>query len=302
MQSLIADSNNVGKDLSAIVNNPRKYTRPGLLTKLQSMVTAQNDVATRAQLLKPPGKLVGQNQTFVVGMQVRAKGMQQLRQGILQAIDGKSKVTAADLVALSGYFTGPDAYYTDQFYGQALSVLKADEVSGVTVPTSTFFLDSTMFGPLKIQKMLKDIPGSAVGGVHGVGVVSITVKSGSGTQALTPGRNTRVKASADMIFVVSVLNSGTATESGVPVTDASPSRGRATPTRSARGHRRHRAEQDAGRHHHRFRHPLRRVSKKVTAKVPPARCRTRRTNNNATHQLLLSSSRRRRPCATSPRT
>jgi hypothetical protein len=218
VQSLITDSNKVGQDLSAIVNNPHKYTRAGLLTKLQSMVNAQNDVATRAQLLKAPGKLVGQNQTFVLGMQVRAKGMQQLRQGILAAIDGKSKVTATNLVALSGYFTGPDAYYTEEFYTQAQNVLKADGVSGVTVPASTFFLNSSMFGPLKIQKMLKNIPGSAVGGVHGVSVVSVTVQSGGSTQPLAAGRNTRVKASADMIFVVSVSNGGTATESGVPVT------------------------------------------------------------------------------------
>jgi hypothetical protein len=218
VQSLITDSNKVGQDLSAIVNNPHKYTRAGLLTKLQSMVNAQNDVATRAQLLKAPGKLVGQNQIFVQGMQVRAKGMQHMKDGILAAIASKTKVGAKDLAALSGYFTGPDAYYTEEFYTQAKNVLNADQVSGVTVPTSTFFLNSSMFGPLKIQKMLKNIPGSAVGGVHGVQVVSITVKSGTATQTLQPGRNTRVKASADMIFVVSVLNSGTATESGVPVT------------------------------------------------------------------------------------
>ena len=218
VQSLITNSDKVGQDLSAIVNNPRKYTRPELLAKLQSMVNAQNDVAARAQLLKPPGKLVGENQAFVLGTQVRAKGMQHMKDAILLAIAGKSKVTAANLVALSGYFTGPDAYYTEEFYTQAQNVLKADGVSGITVPASTFFLKSSMFGLLKIQKMLKNIPGSAVGGVHGVQVVSIAVKSGTATQALTPGRNTRVKASADMIFVVSVLNSGTATESGVPVT------------------------------------------------------------------------------------
>ena len=218
VQGLITESNKVGQDLSAIVNNPRKYTRPGLLTKLQSMVNAQNDVAARALLLNPPGKLAGQNQTFVLGMQVRAKGMQQLRQGILAAIAGKSKVTANSLAALSGYFTGPDAYYTEEFSTQAQNVLRADGVSGVTVPVSNFFLNSSMFGPLKLQKMLKNIPGSAVGGVHGVSVASIAVKSGTATQPLAPGRNTRVKASADMIFVVSVSNSGTATESGVPVT------------------------------------------------------------------------------------
>jgi hypothetical protein len=218
VQSLITDSNKVGQDLSAIVNNPRKYSQPELKAKLQSMVNAQNDVATRSALLKPPGKLVGQNQVFVQGMQVRAKGMQHMRDGILLAIAGKNKVTAASLVALSGYFSGPDAYYTEQFYTQTKNVLGADQVSGITVPTSTFFLNSTMFGSLKIQKMLKNIPGSAVGGVHGVAVVSIALKSGATTQALTPGRNTRVKASADMIFVVNVSNAGTVTESGVPVT------------------------------------------------------------------------------------
>jgi hypothetical protein len=218
VQSLITDSNKVGQDLSAIVNNPRKYTQTGLKAKLQSMVNAQNDVATRAQLLTPPGKLVGQNQIFVQGMLVRAKGMQHMRDGVLLAIAGKNKVTANSLAALSGYFTGPDAYYSEEFYAQAKNVLNADQVSGVTVPASSFFLNSSMFGPLKLQKMLKNIPGSVVGGVHGVSLVSIAVKSGTSTQALPPGRNTRVKASADMVFVVSVNNSGTATESSVPVT------------------------------------------------------------------------------------
>jgi hypothetical protein len=218
VQGLVTDSNKVGQDLSAIVNNPRKYTPAGLKAKLQSMVNAQNDVASRAQLLNPPGKLAGQNQIFVQGMLVRAKGMQHMRDGILLAIVGKNKVTANSLAALSGYFTGPDAYYTEEFYTQTQNVLKTDGVAGITVPASTFFLNSSMFGPLKIQKMLKNIPGSVVGGVHGVAVVSIAVKSGTATQQLPPGRNTRVKASADMIFIVSVSNSGTVTESGVPVT------------------------------------------------------------------------------------
>jgi hypothetical protein len=218
VQSLINDSNKVGRDLSSIVANPRQFTRSGLESKLAGMVRAQNDVATRAQSLKAPDKLAGQNQSFVLGMQVRAGGMQHLRDGIMAAIGGKSKVTAGNLAALYGYFSGPDAYYTEEFYTQAQKVLQADGVTGVTVPASTFFLKSTMFGPLKLQKMLKNIPGSAVGGVHGVALVSVTVKSGSSTQPLQPGRNTRVKASADMIFVVSVQNGGSVTESGVPVT------------------------------------------------------------------------------------
>ena len=217
VQSLITDSNKVGQDLASIVNNPRQFTRTGLVNKLDGMVRAQNDVASRAQALSAPDKLAGQNQSFALGMQVRAKGMQHLRAGILAAIDGKSKVTANDLAALSGYFTGPDAYYTEEFYTQAQNVLKADGVAGVTVPTSTFFLKSGMFGPLKLQLMLKHIPGSAVGGVHGVAVLAVTAQSSGSTQPLQPGRNTRVKASADMIFVVSVANQGTVTETGVPV-------------------------------------------------------------------------------------
>jgi hypothetical protein len=217
VQSLINDSNKVGRDLNSMVNNPRQFTRTGLVSKLDGMVRALNDVATRAQLLKAPGKLAGQNQSFVLGMQVRAKGMQHLRDGILAAIGGKSKVSANDLAALSGYFTGPDAYYTEEFYTQAQNVLKADGVAGVTVPASSFYLKSGMFGTLKLQQMLKNIPGSAVGGIHGVAVISISVQSGGSTQPLQPGRNTRVKASADMVFIVSVANQGTVAESGVPV-------------------------------------------------------------------------------------
>jgi hypothetical protein len=217
VQSLIADSAKVGQDLNRIVINPRRYTRAGLVGKLASMVRTQNDVATRAALLSAPDKLAGQNQSFVLGMQVRAKGMQLLRDGILAAIDGSSKITASDLAALSGYFTGPDAYYTAEFYPQAQSVLKADGVTGVTVPTSMSFLKSSMFGPLKLQAMLKHIPGSAVGGIHGVAVISVAVQSGTSSQQLQPGRQNRVKASADMVFVVTVANQGTVTESGVPV-------------------------------------------------------------------------------------
>jgi hypothetical protein len=218
VQTLVTDSKKVGQDLNSIVNNPHQFTRTGLAGKLDSMVRAQNDVATRAQLLKAPGKLVSQNQYFVLGMQVRAKGMQHMKEGIIAAIGGKSKVTAADLAALSGYFTGPDAYYAEEFYTQAQNVLKIDGVAGVTVPTSTFFLKSGMFGPLKLQKMLKNIPGSAVGGIHGVAVISVTVKSGTNSQQLQGGRKNTIKASADMTFIVSVANQGSVAEGGVPVT------------------------------------------------------------------------------------
>jgi hypothetical protein len=220
---IIDDSNKVGKDLAAIVDNPRRYTAPELSAKLDAMVGAQKDAATRAQLLKPPGRLQSQNAQFALGMQVRLTGMQLMRAALQAVMAGQAKlagvtISEGSLAAYAGYFTGPDAYYTDLFYAQAQKAMKDDGVTGVTVPTSTYFLTSGMFATDKLQAMLKHLPGSSIGGTHGDAVNGVSVQSGGKVQPLVGGRTTQVKASSDMVFLVAVQNQGTATETGVNVT------------------------------------------------------------------------------------
>jgi hypothetical protein len=220
VEQIIADSNAVGADLKTVIENPSQFTRAELRSKLQSMAKKQTDVANRAKLAKAPDKLATEHELFALGMQVRANGMRQMSQAIQAAMSGpgadNKKIAAADLVALSGYFTGPDAYYMDVFYTHALQVLRDDKVSGVAVPVSTFYLKSQMFAPATLKSMLTRIDKSAnLSGIHGVAVTGVTVTPGN--QKLQAGRDNQVKAAAGMGFTILVQNQGTADEPAVPV-------------------------------------------------------------------------------------
>ena len=66
---------------------------------------------------------------------MRLAGVEQVRAGLLAALNGKNlHATARKLAALSGYFTGPDVYYKQLYYTQAQNVMKNDGVSNVSVP------------------------------------------------------------------------------------------------------------------------------------------------------------------------
>ncbi len=219
VQQTITDSNAVGADLRRIIVNPLKYTRAELTTRLDSMVKKQNEIASRAEVLQPPDTLKAQQDVYALGMKVRASGMQLVRDAMLAAMNGKGKVTAANMAAMSAYFTGPDAYYMDLVYTQAQKAMADDGVSGVEVPKSTYFLTSNMFDLAKLNALLASIRKTTdQAGVHGVALVSVTVLSGTAVQQLQPGRQMQVKAAADMSFRVGVANQGSVVEKAVPVT------------------------------------------------------------------------------------
>jgi hypothetical protein len=215
VQTIITDSNGVGGDLASIVGNPLQYTRAGLMAKLDSMVRKQQDVSSRAQLLKPPGSLASENQQLVVGMQVRTQGMKLMRIAIESAGGAKpSGIKPAAVSSLSGYFAGPDAYYMTLFHDQAQQAMQNDGVAGVTVPLSNYFLRSPMFGVVRLKAMLDRLASSGIAkGIHGVAVLS----AAAGTQQLQAGRQNQVKIASDTSFDITVANQGTAAESAVLV-------------------------------------------------------------------------------------
>ena len=55
-------------------------------------------------------------------MKVRAAGYKLLRTAMLSALANK-KVKAADIAALDGYFSGPDAYYQELVYAPAREIM-----------------------------------------------------------------------------------------------------------------------------------------------------------------------------------
>jgi hypothetical protein len=198
--------------------NPAKLSRQELIDALGQLAAKQQEIAVRASRLSPPATLEQEQADFTSGMKVRAKGFSLLRTAMLGALANK-KVTAYTIAALDGYFSGPDAYYTELVYTPSREIMAKDGVTGVAVPTSTYYLTWKALDPVRVQSALDSVGKSTkLTGIHGVGLISVTAKTSSGDIKLVKDKTNNVPASADLGFVCEVQNQGTVTEHDVPVT------------------------------------------------------------------------------------
>jgi hypothetical protein len=214
----ISDSDALGKQVSGIMKDPAKLSRKELVAKLGQLSDQQDEIAVRAGRLEPPGTLEDEQTVFATGMKVRARGFQLLRTAMLGALANK-KVGAGAVAALDGFFSGPDAYYQELVYAPSRETMSDEGVSGVAVPTSTYYLTWKALDRPVVATALESVgKSSKLTGIHGVGLVGVTAKGSSGDVKLVKGQTTDVPASADLAFVVEVQNQGSVTENDVPVT------------------------------------------------------------------------------------
>jgi hypothetical protein len=214
----IDDSTALGKQVSSIMRDPAKLSRKELVNKLGQLAAQQDEIAVRASRFEPPSTLEAEQGQFATGMKVRAAGYKLLRSAMLSALANK-KVKAADIAALDGYFSGPDAYYQNLVYAPSRDAMAADGVTGVAVPTSTYYLTWKALDPLRVQQALDTVgKSSKLTGRHGVALLGVTAQTAGGDIKLAKGKTNDVPASADLAFVCDVQNQGTVTEHDVNVT------------------------------------------------------------------------------------
>ena len=213
----IHDSVALGKQVSSIMDDPTRLSRKELTDKLQQLTGQQEEIAVRAGRLEPPGALDDQQTVFATGMKVRASGFRLLRTAMLGAL-ANEKVGVKDIAALDGYLSGPDAYYQELVYAPARDIMADEGVTGVAVPTSTYFLTWKALDPTTVTLALESVgKSSKLSGIHGVALIDVTAKGSSGDLKLVRGRTNDVPASPDLSFVVQVQNQGSVTEKNVPV-------------------------------------------------------------------------------------
>lgn len=213
----IKDSDDLGKQFNRFVRNPTKLQRPQLLESLDKWAAGQQEIAVRVARFEAPDALGAQQDQFAQGMKVRAQGFSLLRAAILSSLEKKDG-SAEKISALGGYFSGPDAYYMQLVYLQARQAMRDDGVTDVEVPTSTYYLTSTMFDRARIESALSQVVSSAkLTGIHGVALLAVEAVSDGQTIQLTKGATVNVPASADLAFNVKVQNQGDVAENDVPV-------------------------------------------------------------------------------------
>jgi hypothetical protein len=214
----INDSDALGKTVSTMMYNPAKYSRAELVDKLGLLAARQEEIAVRASRLEPPATLEQEQTQFASGMKVRAAGFGLLRTAMLGALANK-KVKAPDISALDGYFAGPDASYQELVYGPSRDAMAKDGVTGVAVPTSTYYLTWKALDLGRVEEALKGVGNSSkLTGRHGVALISVTAQTDSGDVKLVAGKTNDVTPSADLGFVCEVQNQGSVTEHELTVT------------------------------------------------------------------------------------
>lgn len=217
VSTAINDSTALGKQVSSIMYDPTKLSRQELIDKLGQLSAQQDEIAVRAGRLEAPGTLEQEQADFAQGMKVRAKGFSLLRTAMMTALANK-KVPVSTITSLGGYFSGPDAYYTELVLLPARQAMARDGVSGVAVPTSSYFLTWKGLDPGRVQAALDGVGKSAkLTGIHGVGLVGVTAQSTGGDIKLVKDKTNNVPASTDLAFVCDVQNQGTVAEHDVPV-------------------------------------------------------------------------------------
>jgi CARDB len=216
VQAAITQSNAIGKTIKTTINDPGKFTKTSLSRRLDAAERSQQAVLDRVKKLSPPDSLKDGQQALAQAMTVRASGTQQWRDLLTAELKGKNaNVTARQLAALGGFFTGPEATYEVLCFTPFKRALVDDGITGVQVPVWNYFLANDPFTLLRLRNMLDSMSTPALGGTHGVGVTK-TVAKPSG-KILVAGQQVKVPASTDLKFVVSVQNTGTASERNIPV-------------------------------------------------------------------------------------
>ncbi len=218
VSKVVTDSDTQGKKVSSIMYDPSKLSQKQLVATLDQLTANQDEIAVRAGRLQPPQALATEQAALATGMKIRATGFHLLRTAMLGALANK-KVSASAIAALDGYFSGPDAYYQQQVYAPSREVMAGDGVTGVAVPTSTYFLTWKALDTARVQGALAIVGRSAkLTGIHGVALLAVTAQSTGGDVRLAVGKTNDVPASANLAFLCEVQNQGTVAEHEVPVT------------------------------------------------------------------------------------
>ena len=202
-------------------NNP-KLTLTELQQKLGLWSRQQQQDYDQALRLVPPAQLQAAHQQVLATLQLRAIGLAGLA-NILAAGGSKSAFQVGHLMAnQANVLSASDLVWANLFRLPATQTLKRLGVLGVTAPPSQIVSNPEVIGAHSFKEVYKRLHSTSAGGtttgVHGTEILSTEAVSGGKTQPLTTSGPTTVDVAADLVFKVSVENSGDFQEVKVPVT------------------------------------------------------------------------------------
>ena len=218
--AVAAQSAEVGDQLQELLTTTG-LTLDELQTSLGGLAEQQAQVVARTEELTPPGSLVEPHESLVDAMELRELGLRGLEQAAGQLEPAAEPAEAgATLAGQARRIVAADVVYADLFKAPTEEVLRAEGVTGVTVPDSEFLSDPEILSGDQLAEVVRVITqgggdGGTAGGLHGNGIVTVRVGGG---QELTTDSETEILVSEGLTFEVDVENSGDFRETDVRVT------------------------------------------------------------------------------------
>jgi hypothetical protein len=220
VRSLASSSTALGTEFASELASATKQS--DLQTKLQQYAQQEQQEYDQAQQIRPPGPLRQIHQSVVDALELRAKGLAGLGAAVAAYNPKSASATSATADALSSesqLLTASDVVWEQLYRQPATQELKAENVTGVVVPKSTFVSNAEIVSSRSFGVVLQHLKGATTGGtptgLHGDQLVSVVANPG-GTQ-LSTSTATTVKVSTNLAFVATVKDSGNSEETGVKV-------------------------------------------------------------------------------------
>lgn len=217
VSSILKRSDDMGRDLSRLLMDPGQATRKDVTTRLDQYIATSTKLSDEAKALTVPDDLKEAQQTFVFTMQLRERGLTNLKPALLQALEVEDTEVSSETIARAMLFlVVSDVIYDEFFVTRATSVLKERQISGVNVGSTKFVSDSSLSSQAKIKEILTLLRGNeSVQTVHGVALKEVRAMP-SDTVIERDGLY-NLQSTDQLKFVITVENQGNVLEKDVPV-------------------------------------------------------------------------------------
>jgi hypothetical protein len=197
-------------------------TLSGLQRRLEQWSRQQQEEYDAALRLRPPGPVQAAHQQALGALQLRAIGFADLANE-LAAPGSKSPTEVANALAKQAQLlSASDLVWANLFHLPAAETLKRLGIKGVIPPPSRVVSNPEVISPssfgLVYKRLNSTTSGGTVTGLHGNALVSTQAVSGGSTKTLVAAPPTTVDVSANLVFTVTLQNSGNFQEVKVPVT------------------------------------------------------------------------------------
>lgn len=191
-----------------------------LETSLAQFAQQEQQEYAQAQQIRAPGPLRAIHTHLLDAIELRAKGLAGIGDTLAQAASTKgSSDTVTALTDQGNLLTASDVVWEQLYRIPAMDELKTQGVLGVAIPQSQFVPNTDLVSARAFTILEQRLSGASTGGTptgkHGDGIVGVHV-SPQGSD-LSTSTATTIKVSADLRFVVTVVNSGDFPETNVPV-------------------------------------------------------------------------------------